>query len=115
MQTYEDTSESKGSEDESESEDDFEGDSDSEDEFDFEGEFDSNPDSDGDSDSGGDPKFRNIPYSEGGHASKAGIYGVPASNIVPTHEEDSEQVQMPQRIRNIPRWFKSLACCKILK
>ncbi|XP_050889918.1 uncharacterized protein LOC127095246 [Lathyrus oleraceus] len=80
---YDDTSEFKGSEDESKSEDTSEGDSesesDSEDEFDYEGESDSDPDSDDDSDSCGD--------------------------LDSASKEGSEQVKRPQRIRNIPRRF----------
>ncbi|XP_050893510.1 uncharacterized protein LOC127100401 [Lathyrus oleraceus] len=103
-----DKQESEGSKDDSETEDDSDGNSDSEDESDSEGEYDSDPDSDGDSNSGGNPDSRNILDSEGGHTSEGGTYGVLASDIVLASEEDSEQVQRPQRIINIPRRFIEL-------
>lgn len=92
--TFEDASESEGSEDKSESKDDSEGD--------FEGEFDSDPDSDdepnsGSQDSGGG-------QTSEGEASEAGLTSREgqAFDIVPASEEDFEQVQ---RIRKIPRRF----------
>ncbi|XP_050890150.1 uncharacterized protein LOC127095512 [Lathyrus oleraceus] len=81
------------SEEESDSDSDSDGDSDSGD-----------PNSDGDSDSGGSPDSGNIPDSEGGRAYEVGTSGVPTSDIVP-ESEDFEQVQRPQRIRNITRRF----------
>ncbi|XP_050918376.1 uncharacterized protein LOC127135785 [Lathyrus oleraceus] len=101
------------SEDESEPENDSESESESEGEIDSEEEYDSNLDfngdldsgdldSDGNSNSGGSPYSRNIPNSEGGHTFEVDTFGVPASDTV-LESEDSEQVQRPQRIRNIPR------------
>ncbi|XP_050878467.1 uncharacterized protein LOC127082271 [Lathyrus oleraceus] len=110
--TSEDTLELKGFEDESESEDDSEGNSEgefgSEGESESEDEFDSDPDSDGDSDSSEDPDSGNILDSEDGHASKGGTFGVPTSDNVPASEEDSEQVHMLQRIRQISRRFEEI-------
>ncbi|XP_050890894.1 uncharacterized protein LOC127096355 [Lathyrus oleraceus] len=104
----EDESESKDdseAEDESESEDDSKAEDESESKNDFEGESDFDPDSGGDSNSGGDPDYGNILDSEGGHASKGGTCGVPSSDIVLASGGDSEQVQMPQRIIQIPIRF----------
>lgn len=91
------------SERESASEEDSATDGESESKFDseseYEGESDYDPDSDGDSDSGGDPDSRNILESEGG------TYGGPTFDTVLVSKGDSEQVQRPQRIRNILRSF----------
>ncbi|XP_050876199.1 uncharacterized protein LOC127079889 [Lathyrus oleraceus] len=92
------------SEDESELGNDSKSESESEGEIDFEEESDSDPNFDGDSDSGGSPDSGNIPDSKGGHASEVSIFGVPTSDTV-SESEGSEQVQMPQRIRNISRRF----------
>ncbi|XP_050876441.1 uncharacterized protein LOC127080153 [Lathyrus oleraceus] len=88
---------------EDDSEGDSEGESDSKGESDSEGEYDFDPDSNGNSDSG------NIPDFEGGHTSKGGTYGVSSSDIVPASEEDFEQVQRPQRIKQIPRRFEEIS------
>lgn len=65
------------------------------------GESDFDPNSDDDPDSGDNHA------SEGDHASEVGptSEGSPTSDIVPGSEEDVEQVQRPQRIRQIPRRF----------
>ncbi|XP_050876317.1 histone H2A.Z-specific chaperone CHZ1-like [Lathyrus oleraceus] len=83
------------SKDESESEGDSEDEEESEGESNSEGEFDSDPDSDDDLESGGN------------HDSESGLTseGSPSSDNVPTSEEDSEQVQRPQTIRQIPIRF----------
>ncbi|XP_050896772.1 uncharacterized protein LOC127103564 [Lathyrus oleraceus] len=78
---------------------DFDGDSDSDGDSYY-----GDPDSDGDSNFGGSPDSGNILDSEGGHASEVSTYGVPTSDIVP-ESEGSEQVQRPQRIKNIPKRF----------
>ncbi|XP_050915360.1 uncharacterized protein LOC127130383 [Lathyrus oleraceus] len=102
-------------EDESEIVNDFESESESKGEIDFEEESDSDPDaggdsdsgdpdSDGDSNSGGSPDSRNIPDSEGGHAFEVSTYGVLVSDNIP-ELEGFEQVQRPQRIRNISKRF----------
>ncbi|XP_050920040.1 uncharacterized protein LOC127137641 [Lathyrus oleraceus] len=101
---------------ESEPENDSESESESESEIDYEEESDSDPGYDGDSDSGGSPDSENILDSNGdsvcggspdfdrGHASEVRTFGVPASDTV-LESEGSEQVQRPQRNRNIPRRF----------
>lgn len=49
--------------------------------------------------------------SDGNHASEGGpaYEGCPTYDIIPTSEEDFEQVQRPQRIRQIPWRFAEFA------
>lgn len=96
--TFEDTSKFEGSEDESKSEDDFDGDF--EDESDSECESDLDLDFDEDPDSGGQDFI-------GGQTSEGGVTygGGQAFDIVQAFEEDSEQVQRPQIIIQMPMRF----------
>ncbi|XP_058783329.1 uncharacterized protein LOC131658007 [Vicia villosa] len=123
--TSEDGSKSKDFEDEAESEGDSEDKLESKDDSDFKGESDSDPDSDddpesdseGDSEGDTDKDCGSDPDSEGGpnfdgqnfggdHVSEGSVSGGgPEANTVPSSVEYSEQVQRPQRIRQIPRRF----------